>query len=81
MQWMVFYPLLMGAQSLLRGVMIRGGCTGAVRAAMTANVLTLAGSILVGILVLSPTGVVLAAIATLTGGLAELAWLRWKANC
>jgi hypothetical protein len=81
MQWMVFYPLLMGAQSLLRGVMIRGGCTGEVRAAMTANVLTLAGSILVGILVLSPTGVVLAAIATLIGGLAELAWLRWKANC
>ncbi len=81
LQWMVFYPLLMGAQSLLRGVMIRGGCTGAVRAAMTANVLTLAGSILVGILVLSPTGVVLAAIATLTGGLAELAWLRWKAAC
>jgi hypothetical protein len=80
-QWMVFYPLLMGAQSLLRGVMIRGGCTGAVRAAMTANVLTLAGSILVGILVFSPTGVVLAAIATLTGGLAELAWLRWRATC
>lgn len=81
MEWMVFYPLLMGAQSLLRGVMIRGGCTGAVRTAMTANVLTLAGTILVGILVLSPTGVVLAAIATLTGGLAELAWLRWKATC
>ena len=81
MQLMVFYPLLMGAQALLRGVLIRGGCTGAVRAAMTANVLTLAGSILVGIYVLSPTGVVLAAIATLTGGLAELAWLRWKATC
>ncbi|MEJ2736088.1 MAG: hypothetical protein P8189_21390, partial [Anaerolineae bacterium] len=64
-----------------RGVMIRGGCTGAVRAAMTVNVLTLAGSILVGILILSPTGVVLAAIATLTGGLAELAWLRWRATC
>jgi hypothetical protein len=36
---------------------------------------------LVGILVFSPTGVVLAAIATLTGGLAELAWLRWRATC
>ena len=81
MQLMVIYPFLMGAQSLLRGVLIRGGCTGAVRAAMTANVLTLAGSILVGILFLSPTGVVLAAIATLTGALAELAWLRWKATC
>ncbi len=81
MQLMVIYPFLMGAQSLLRGVLIRGGCTGAVRAAMTANVLTLTGSILVGILFLSPTGVVLAAIATLTGGLAELAWLRWKAIC
>jgi len=81
MQLMVFYPLLMGAQALLRGVLIRGGCTGAVRAAMTANVLTLAGSILVGIYVLSPTGVVLAALATLTGGLAELVWLRWKATC
>jgi Na+-driven multidrug efflux pump len=81
MQLMVFYPLLMGAQALLRGVLIRSGCTGAVRAAMTANVLVLAGSILVGIIVLSPTGVVLASIATLTGGLAELAWLRWKATC
>jgi Na+-driven multidrug efflux pump len=80
-QLMVIYPLLMGAQSVLRGVLILGGCTGTVRAAMTVNVLTLAATLLVGVLVFSPTGVVLAAVATLSGGFAELVWLYWKGRC
>ena len=79
MQLLVIYPLVMGSQSLLRGVLIRTGRTGAVRSAMTANVLTLAGMVLVGIVFLSPTGVLLAAGATLAGALVELAWLRWRA--
>ncbi len=79
MQLLVIYPLVMGSQSLLRGVFIRTGRTGAVRTAMTANVLTLVGMVLVGIVFLSPTGVLLAAGATLAGALVELAWLRWRA--
>lgn len=75
---MVVYPLLLGTQSLLRGALIRAGCTGAVRAAMTANVLILAATVAVGALLTSFTGVVLAAIAVLAGGLAELAWLQWR---
>lgn len=80
-QLMILLPLLMGIQSVLRGSLIRGGCTGAVRAAMTANVLTLALTLLVGVTVLSMTGVTLAAVATLTGGLAEWLWLRRQATC
>lgn len=75
-QLMVVYPLIMGMQSLLRGALIRGGCTGAVRTAMTVNVLTLGATLAVGAVFLSPTGIMLAAAATLTGGLAELALLR-----
>jgi hypothetical protein len=75
-QLMVVYPLIMGIQSLLRGALIRGGCTGAVRTAMAANVLTLGATLAVGAVFLSPTGIILAAAATLTGGLAELALLR-----
>jgi Na+-driven multidrug efflux pump len=78
MQVMTVYPLVMGAQALLRGALIRGGGTGIVRAAMTANVLTLTGTVVVGVTVLSLTGVMLAAVATLAGGLAELAYLRWR---
>jgi Na+-driven multidrug efflux pump len=81
MQIMVFLPLVMGAQALLRGVLIRGGCTGDVRTAMAVNVGTLGATLLVGITFWSPTGAVLAAAATLTGGLAELAWLRWRSRC
>jgi Na+-driven multidrug efflux pump len=77
-QLMAIYPLLLGAGALLRGVLIRGGSTGAVRTAMTVNVLTLAATLVVGLVLLSPTGVVLAAAATLAGGLAELIWLLWK---
>jgi hypothetical protein len=71
----------MGAQSLRRGVLIRTGCTGAVRTAMVLDVATLGATLFLGTTVLSPTGTVLAAAATITGGLAELAWLRWKAKC
>ncbi len=81
LQLMVVLPLLMGSQSVYRGLLIRGGCTGAVRTAMGLNVLTLALTMLVGVTLLSPTGVTLAAVATLTGGLSELVWLRHKANC
>jgi hypothetical protein len=81
MQLMIVYPLLLGLQSLLRGVLIRSGCTGAVRAAMTANVLVLATAVAVGALLSSFTGVVMAAIAVLAGGLAEFAWLQWRTSC
>ena len=77
-QVMALYPLLMGIQSLLRGVLIRGGQTGTVQAAMTANVLTLAVAVMMGALLFSFTGVVVAAIAVMAGALAELVWLRWR---
>ena len=79
MQLMVIFPLMMGAQALLRGVLIRGGSTGAVRTAMAINVSMTGATLLVGIAAMSLTGVVLAAAATLIGGLAELAWLRRRA--
>jgi hypothetical protein len=78
MQLLVIYPLVMGAQSLLRGLLIRGGCTSEVRAAMMANVFTLGAAVLVGVVVLTPTGVILAAAATLMGAVVELVWLRWR---
>jgi hypothetical protein len=77
-QVMALYPLLMGAQALMRGVLIRGGCTGTVRSAMAVNVLTLTLTIVAGVLLLDLSGVMVAAIAVLVGGLAELAWLYWK---
>jgi hypothetical protein len=80
-QIMVIYPLLLGAQSFLRGVLIRVGCTGEVRTAMAASLSTLAATIALGVWLFSPTGTVLAAVATVTGGLGELAWLRWKVRC
>ncbi len=80
-QLMSILPLVMGAQSLLRGRLIRGGCTGVVRTAMALNVLTLGGALVLGTAVWSLPGATLAAIATLAGGLAELAWLRAKATC
>jgi len=78
LQILVIYPVAMGAGSLLRGVLIRSGSTSAVRGAMIVNVAALGLTLLVGVTLLSPTGAVLAATATLLGGLAELAWLRWK---
>lgn len=80
LQLMAVYPLLLGAQSVLRGVYIRNGRTAAVRSAMTANVLTLAGALAIGVMVLTPTGVMLAAVATLAGGVAEWAWLQRRAR-
>lgn len=77
-QIMVTLPLIMGAQAVLRGVLILAGCTGDVRTAMAVNVLTSALSLVLGVTLLSPTGTMLAAAATLTGGLAELAWLLRK---
>lgn len=74
-------PLVMGAQALLRGRLIRGGCTGVVRTAMGLNVLTLGGTLLLGTAVWSLPGVTVAALATLAGQLVELAWLRAKAIC
>ena len=66
---------------MLRGVLIRGGCTAAVRTAMVLNVSTLGLTLLAGVTLLSPTGVTLAAIATLAGGLADLGWLYRKSRC
>ena len=77
-QLMVLYPLLMGAQSLLRGVLIRGGCTGTVRTAMAVNVLTLTATVVGGVLLSDLTGMMVAAIAVMAGALAELVWLYWK---
>ena len=80
-QVMSILPLVMGAQALLRGRLIRGGCTGVVRTAMGLNVLTLGATLLLGTAVWSLPGVTLAAVATLAGQLVELAWLRAKATC
>jgi uncharacterized protein YaaW (UPF0174 family) len=78
---LVLYPILMGAQSLLRGMLIRGGCTATVRTAMALNVAGLALTLVLGVTIASPSGVLLAAIATLTGCVAEWAWLSHKASC
>jgi Na+-driven multidrug efflux pump len=81
LQIMTLLPLVMGVQSVLRGSLIRGGCTGTVRTAMTLNVGTVGVTLVAGVVLLSPTGVLLAAVATLTGNLAELAWLRHDFAC
>jgi Na+-driven multidrug efflux pump len=80
-QWLVAYPLLMGTQSVLRGVLIRGGCTGTVRTATVVNVAVLTATLGLGVTRLSLSGAVLAAIAMLTGTLAEWAWLAYKSRC
>lgn len=80
-QLMSLLPLVMGTQALLRGRLIRGGCTGMVRTAMGLNVATLGATLLLGTAVWSLPGVTLAAVATLAGQLVELAWLRAKAIC
>jgi hypothetical protein len=80
-QLMAAYPLLMGAQSLLRGRLIREGCTGAVRTAMFWNVSALVLALVVGVTLVPLTGAVVAATATMVGALVELAWLRWRAAC
>jgi hypothetical protein len=80
-QLMFAYPLLMAAQSLLRGRLIRQGCTGAVRTAMFWNVSALVLTLVAGVTLVPLTGVVLAAAATLVGAAVELAWLRWRVSC
>jgi progressive ankylosis protein len=75
------FPLLLGMQGVLRGVRIRRACTTAVRSGVVVNVLVLALTIVLGVTLVHPTGVLLAAIAGQTSILAELAWLRWKAKC
>lgn len=78
LQWMSAYPLLMGAQSVLKGVLIRTGKTGAVSSAMMANVLMLVAAVVAGVWFFSWTGVIVAAIAVMAGALAEQAWLVWR---
>lgn len=78
LQLMSVYPLLFGAQSLLRGVLILAGNTSVVRSAMTVNVLTLAAMVLCGVWFFSLNGVMVAAIAVLAGTVAELVWLYWQ---
>lgn len=75
LQLLAVYPVLMGAQSLLRGVLIRKGHTGVVRSAMLFNVLTLAAAVLAGVRFFSLSGVVVAAIGVLAGAVAEQVWL------
>jgi hypothetical protein len=77
---MVVYPLLLGAQSLLRGRMIREGHTPTVQGAMALNVVVVSVTIFSGAVFAPLTGVVLAAIATVAGALAELVVLRWRAS-
>jgi hypothetical protein len=77
-QMMAVMPLVMGLQSLLRGVLIRKGCTGAVQSAMTANVVALGASLFAGVAGSSLVGVTLAAAATTIGNFVELAWLHWR---
>ena len=75
------FPLLLGMQGVLRGVRIRRARTTAVRSGVVVNVLVLALTIVLGVTLVHPTGVLLAAIANQTSILAELAWLRWRAKC
>jgi len=81
MRLMAVLPLVMGTQALLRGRLIRGGCTGVVRTAMALNVLTLGGTLLLGTAIWALPGVTVAAVATLAGQLVELGWLRARAIC
>ena len=77
-QFLVALPILMGVQSLLRGVLIRTGKTGTVQSAMTINVLVLGATMALGVRAYPQAGVTLAAVATIAGALAELGWLYWR---
>jgi len=79
-QLMVIYPFLTAAASLLRGRLIRRARTPTVRAAMLVGVAGLGLMLALGISRLSATGVMLAVAATLTGALAELAWLLYRSG-
>jgi Na+-driven multidrug efflux pump len=79
---MALLPLIQGAQALLRGSLIRYGCTKAVRTATLVSVVVLAAALLAGIRWLPVTGVLLAAIVTMLSNCAELTWLwREKPTC
>lgn len=80
-QLLTLLPLVMGAGAFYRGLLIREGCTGIVRTAMAIHIAALVVTLLVGIIILSPTGAMLAAVATLAGPTAELVWLWLKARC
>jgi Na+-driven multidrug efflux pump len=75
-QILVLYSVLVGVQSVYRGALIRCGHTRAVRTAMVINLGVLVGSLLAGVALRGITGAVLAAIATLTSNLVEVAWLH-----
>jgi len=75
---MACLPLVMGAQSLFRGSLIRRGATTEVRSAIVLNACVLIVSLLAGVRWLSLTGVLLASTTTMLSNLAELAWL-WLA--
>jgi Na+-driven multidrug efflux pump len=75
LQVIVILPLLLGAQAVLRGALIRRGRTSAVRTATMVSMLTLFATVLIGVKATSATGVMLAAFATLLGSIGELAWL------
>lgn len=79
-QMLASLPLLMGVQSVLRGLLIRAGWTGQVRTAMWINISVQAVALVMGVLWGSLDGVTLAAVATLAGGVAELIWLTWRAR-
>ena len=76
---MALLPLVLGAQSLYRGTLIRRGETKVVRSAILVNAAVLVTSLLAGIGWLPVTGVLLAAATTMLSNVAELAWL-WRAN-
>jgi len=76
---LVLYPLLMGAQSAVRGRLIREGHTPSVQGAMAINVLVVSVTIFVGAFTLPASGVALAAAATMAGAFVELVILRNRA--
>jgi Na+-driven multidrug efflux pump len=79
---LVLLPLLQGAQSVYRGSLIRHGCTRAVRTATLCNVVVLVAVCLLAVPLVSATGVLLAATASMISGAAELVWLwREKPRC
>jgi Na+-driven multidrug efflux pump len=75
LQLLVLLPLIMGWLAFLRGVLIRSGRTRIVQRAMVLDVAALVVAVVVGVTLLPVSGVVLAAIATLSGNLVELVWL------
>jgi O-antigen/teichoic acid export membrane protein len=75
---LVIYPLVMGLQSMLRGLFIREGKTKAVQTAMIVHVSALAGTLALGVKASLGTGVLVAALATLIGASVELVWFWWK---